>query len=232
MALMQPYFLPYLGYWQLLDSADEFIVYDTVPAPRGGWVNRNRIRLANQVRWLTVPMAHAPLATPIREREVRLDARSRNHLLGQVDAAYRGARFHREGLGLLSDVLTLDAPGLGDFLQRSLRLMADCLGITTPMPRASHLPGPAEGDAQARVIDLCRARGATEYLNLSGGAGLYSPQEFRRHGIELRLRMPSSLDSDDQRLSILDLVMRRSTQEIRDLIDQVRWAPPAPGQRE
>ena len=59
LALMQPYFLPYLGYWQLLAAADQFVLYDEVNYIKGGWINRNRILINGQPSWLTVPLAHA-----------------------------------------------------------------------------------------------------------------------------------------------------------------------------
>ena len=91
-AVMQPYLLPYIGYFQLIAAADVFVVYDDVQYMRGGWINRNRILLNGAPHWLTLPVAHSgEVRTQIRDTRYQLSQAALRKLSGQLDAAYRKA---------------------------------------------------------------------------------------------------------------------------------------------
>ncbi len=227
-ALMQPYFLPYLGYWQLLADVDEFVVYDTAQFVRGSWINRNRIQLGDQVRWLTLPMEHAHHRLPINQRLLARDDGWRGHLLRQVDAAYRGAPHRDVGLDLLEEVLGNPERELGAFLAHSVRAVARRLGVATRVRRASSLSLDPTRRRHQRVLDVCRAVGATEYLNLSGGRSLYDPEAFREAGIALRFQVVPPLADEpetrrDRTLSILDVVMRRERHHVARMLADSAW---------
>ncbi len=231
-ALMQPYFLPYLGYWQLLARADEFIVYDTAQYVRGSWINRNRIRLRDQVRWLTLPVEHAPHRWPINRRRLAPDTGWRRRLVDQAAAAYRAAPHREAGLALLTEILGHRGRDLAPFLVGALRAVAARLAIDTPIRLASALPVDPGVDREQRVIAVCRARGATDYLNLSGGRALYAPEAFRAAGLTLRFRVPPGPPPDrethdDHALSVLDLIMRRDPTQVAALLADSAWAAPA-----
>ncbi len=231
-ALMQPYFLPYLGYWQLLASVEEFVVYDTAQYVRGSWINRNRIRLGDQLRWLTLPMAHASHRQPINQRRLAPDDGWRRALFDRAAAAYSRAPHRDTGLALLDQILSDPERDLCRFLVRALDVVSARLGISTPKRLASTLDLTPPADRQQRVIALCHAVGATDYFNLSGGSTLYSAQDFRAAGLTLHLRvqpdvLPGTPAGDDQALSILDVVMRRDMEQITELLEGARWATPA-----
>ncbi|MEL7209961.1 MAG: WbqC family protein, partial [Actinomycetota bacterium] len=120
---MQPYFLPYVGYWQLLAAVDEFIVYDTVQFSSGGWVNRNRIRVGGEVRWLTVPVARAPLQTPIRERRIAADADWRDRMVRRATSAHPTAPHRDDAIDLLRAVIDPEDDDLTALLVRGLDLV-------------------------------------------------------------------------------------------------------------
>ncbi len=228
-AVMQPYFLPYLGYWRLLASVDEFVAYDDVQYSSGGWVNRNRIRLDGRIVWLTLPLSRAPLATPIADRRLAFDRSTRQHLEARVANAYRRAPHLEVGLELLHEVLRTEESRLGAFLVRSLRLVAERIGIDTPIRAVSEFGVPSAADAQTRVIDVCRRLGASEYYNLAGGRELYASEAFARSGLRLLFPAAASLgQGDDHELSILDLLIRRGPDGAAELVAEAAWDD-APG---
>lgn len=181
---MQPYFMPYAGYLRLFAAADLFVVYDCVQFPRRGWVHRNRLADANgELQWLTLPLQPA-------EREVRIaELRFREGALADFDAqcrrfpALQSPGFSQGGL---REALRDFSGTPVDYLERTLRLACESLGIACRMVRSSSLALPETLRAQDRIVAIVKALGGTRYVNSPGGTGLYSADEFASHGIELR----------------------------------------------
>lgn len=229
---MQPYFLPYLGYWQLVASVDELVVYDTAQYVRSSWMNRNRIRLGGEIRWLTLPVEHAAHRLPVNQRRLAPDDGWRDRLVRQVEAAYRDAPYREAGLAMLTEIVRHPERNLAAFLVHALRVTARRLALDTPIRLESELHHDRTADRESRVLAVCREVGATDYLNLSGGRGLYTPGRFAEAGIILWFRIPSSpprdpVSHDDQTLSILDLVMRRDAQQLSALVADSAWTAAA-----
>ncbi|MBN9531463.1 MAG: WbqC family protein [Alphaproteobacteria bacterium] len=187
-AIMQPYFFPYAGYYRLFAAADVFIVLDSVQFPRRGWVHRNRLRRADgELDWLTLPLSKAPQSAQIRELEFR-----------QVDpgwAAEQRARFPvlitpSDTVRMLIDHALHPAGKPLDHLVAGLRATTRLLGLERPMILASSLEIDPALRAQDLIIALARAVGANGYVNLSGGGDLYTPAVFRDAGLDLQILPP------------------------------------------
>lgn len=229
-ALMQPYLFPYLGYWQLMDAVEVFVVYDTVQYSAGGWINRNRIRYPDAVRWLTVPVARGASHQAIgRQRLAPGFARQRDRMLRALATAYRTAPHRDRGLDLAERGLSAGADGapLLELLLHTLECTRELLGIRAQLRLASGLEHDRSLGREDRVIALSLAAGGTEYLSLSGGRELYSAERFTAQGLRLRFR---EFDAEREggegelALSILDLVMRYDLPELRALLAAARWA--------
>lgn len=229
-ALMQPYFFPYLGYWQMMHAVDTFIIYDTVQFTRG-WMNRNRYRLGGEARWMTLPVTKGTLTAPIHERKLADNFVSvRQKTLRNLSAAYQDAPFSDRGLQLVRDVLGSASAGtpLIDLLRAGLDAVRDLLNITTPLLLASEIPHGEELGRADRVISLVKAVGGTTYYSLSGAKELYSPQHFQESGLSIVFR---SFDEEtesgfgDRALSIVDLVMRYDILELRHMLEDTSWHP-------
>lgn len=186
-AVMQPYFIPYLGYFRLFQAADIFVALDCVQFPRRGFVHRNRLSDAQgRLRYLTLPVAKAPRDTRIDELRFRDTAKT--DLLAQMRKfpALRGEWADNE----LSAWLTnLDRP-VADYLIAGLRLFARRLGVERPTYRSSELGLPPELRGQDRILAIVQAFGASSYVNAPGGRDLYDPEIFRRRGIRLGFLTP------------------------------------------
>jgi hypothetical protein len=188
-AIMQPYFLPYIGYYQLIAAVDLFIVYDNIKYTKKGWINRNRMLLNGRDAIFTVPLKSASDQTHIAEREISPQFDTEK-LLNQIKAAYRLAPHVQDILPLLELIVRYPASNLFEFLLYNLTASCRHLGITTSFRRSSEIAIDHDLKSQDKVLALCNAVGADQYLNASGGQELYQPADFLAHGIELEFIQP------------------------------------------
>ena len=209
---MQPYFLPYIGYFQLIASVDLFIVYDNIEYTKKGWINRNRMLGRDQPVNLSIPLKKGSDFLDIRDRELASDF-SPDKLLAQIASAYRRAPFLAETMTLIEPIVRSDERNLFRYLEQSLARTCEYLGIATEIRRSSTVAIDHGLKAQDKVLALCDAVGATTYVNAIGGAGLYSKDVFRSRGIDLRFirsrpfEYPQLGSEFVPWLSILDVLM-------------------------
>jgi hypothetical protein len=186
-AIMQPYFLPYAGYFRLIAQTDIFVIYDCVQFPRRGWVHRNKLVDAQgQEEWLTLPLSAAPQDTLIRDLAFPEDAASAlaERLRPFPVAARAGAH-----TPLLDRVRRVEGRPV-DYISRLLEETTSLLGLPGNLVRSSSLEVPADFRGQARILEIARRLGATRYLNAPGGRDLYEARAFADAGIELRFLKP------------------------------------------
>lgn len=198
-AVMQPYFFPYAGYFEMMAEVDRFVFLTDVQYIRRGWVNRNRIKQANGngPMYFTVPVAYSPRSTLIKDMRVADSAWVEHHLKSFETAYGKNATDHP----VYRYYSTLGRHGnLCDLLVESTLAMADYLDIRPQIGFSTEFPSSLRG--KDRIIDLCKKYGADVYVNLPGGVQLYAPDEFARHGLGLEFMTPTQLGY----LSILDMV--------------------------
>ena len=181
---MQPYFLPYVGYFQLIAAVDTFVVYDTIKYTKKGWINRNRMLRNGQAATFSLPLRRASDALDIRDREIAPEFR-RQSLLAQVRGAYRRAPQFEPTYALLTGIMANEERNLFRFIEHSIRLLCEHLGLGAAIRRSSDIPTDASLRGQDRVIATCEAVGAARYVNPIGGLDLYSREAFAARGIEL-----------------------------------------------
>jgi hypothetical protein len=214
LAIMQPYFLPYIGYFQLMAAVDKFVLLDDVSFITGGWINRNRIAIKGEAHWFTLPLVKASQNRLISEIEIVDDTVWRRKALRKVELAYGLAPFASQILPFFQGLLGEARGPLSGFLFRQLRQVADYIGITAIIEPTSAIYPKRGRTGQDRILDICAREGATSYLNLPGGRSLYDTELFAGAGIDLRFLDPN-LETLALRysgtqgpiLSILDLLM-------------------------
>jgi hypothetical protein len=197
-AIMQPYFLPYAGYFRLLSQSDLFVIYDCVQFPRRGWVHRNRVRdRSGELRWLTLPLAYAPQDTRIDALAFADDA--------SAQMAERLAPFDldRPELADLLDLLRRPEGRAVDYIVAVMEAVCQRLDIPWRTVRSSTLDVSPELRGQDRILEIARRLGAERYLNAPGGRDLYDPVAFADAGVELSFLPTYDGPSDSilQRLS-------------------------------
>jgi hypothetical protein len=183
-AIMQPYFVPYAGYFRLLAATDLFILYDCVQFPRRGWVHRNRLPdAAGSLDWLTLPLAKAPRGVIIRDLAFRADARE--VLAASCRRFPLLAHPRPDPHGMIEAIHDLTGTPL-DYIERLLRRAAGALGLPWHAMRSSNLAIPPEVPREERILAISRAVGADTYVNPPGGRALYDPTRFSTEGVALR----------------------------------------------
>jgi hypothetical protein len=184
-AIMQPYFLPYIGYFQLIAAVDTFVVYDNIKYTKKGWINRNRLLSNGRDVMFSLPLKQDSDALDVVQRELAADF-NRAKLLNQLRGAYAKAPYFPQTWPLLERLISYPQGNLFRFIHYSLEQLCAYLGITTPIRIASEIDIDHGLKAQDKVLALCQALGAQTYVNAIGGTELYSKEAFRAVGIDLR----------------------------------------------
>ena len=227
LAIMQPYFVPYAGFFRLFD-VDVFVELTDAQFPKGGWVNRNRATtLTGEEDWLTLPLAKAPLDTEIREIQFAPGAEALWEKQTRRFKAFNNRMVLNEGLRGKEKIYDTDT--LAEDLRNITKFSKPGLAIGYALGRAtrelklinhawedSRLLGiPKDLKGQDRVLAICEHLKATEYINAPGGIALYDLEGFKRRGIKLKILAPY----EGNMLSILDRLSFESPEEIRKEID-------------
>ena len=186
LAVMQPYYLPYAGYFRLFAAADLVVFFDCVQFPRRGWLHRNQLcDSVGAPQWLTLPLEKAPQDVLIRDLRFRVGA-----------AADMAAQFRRfpalatpAAAPLRAAMSDLSGTPL-DHIERLLHLAARQLGLPWRVLRSSSLDIDPALRGQDRILAIATRLGAGCYLNPPGGRGLYEPARFAEAGIALRFLPP------------------------------------------
>ena len=213
LAVMQPYLFPYVGYFQLVAAVDRFVFYDDVHYIKGGWINRNRLLLSQQVSWFTFPLCDASSNRKINQAHVQPNGTWRRKLLASVRQSYGRAPFFEPAFALLAEIVASGETSLSVLARQSVVSVARYLGLGTEFVVSTGRYGNEALRGAERVLDICRQEGATEYHNLPGGTALYSDEAFSAAGVELRFIEPvlveyGQLDQPFKPdLSILDVLM-------------------------
>lgn len=182
-AIMQPYFFPYAGYFRLLARSELFVIYDCVQFPRRGWVHRNQLPDVNGVpQWLTLPLLKASQDVLIRDLQFPPDARAilaerlQPFPLPSHDPAVKA-----ELMGVLLDT----KQNVVDYIVSTLAFVARHLGLPWTVIRSSSLEVPESFRGQDRIIEIARRVGTRRYINPPGGRDLYDAEAFARQGMAL-----------------------------------------------
>lgn len=220
-AIMQPYFFPYLGYWQLLAAVDTFVILDDVNYINRGWINRNRIAINGEPSWLTVPLQGASQNKYICDIDIASDDGWKKRLQRTLATAYAKAPQSANVLALFEQWLAQADGDLSAALHRSITQVAESLDIKTTIIPSSRIYPKGDLKGADRILDICRREGASVYVNPPGGKELYDAAMFREAGIELLFLQPDlhqdelrSGASDGSVLSILDSMMHNSEGEL------------------
>jgi len=224
-AVMQPYFFPYLGYFQLIHASERFVFYDDVNFIKNGWINRNRFLFEGAPRYFTIPLAGASPFTLIRDIRVQpSDQPWRRKLVETMRVAYKGAPHRDEGMGLLEGTLAIESDAIADFARHSVKSVMEYLGLDRETIDSSARYGNESLHGEARILDICRREAASVYVNAPGGRPLYDSSRFRAAGVELRF-VDGRLDAYPQQapafvpgLSILDAIMHCPRARVAEML--------------
>lgn len=220
LAIMQPYFFPYLGYWQLIHAVDRFVIYDDVNYIKGGWVNRNRILINGEPSYFTIPLQQASAYKRICDLSILPAVSWCDKMVKMVSNTYRKAPFFADVFPVFEKIIRYQADNLSDYLVYQLQTLSQFMGITTEFVATSRCYQNSYLSGQVRVLDICEREGAAVYINPQGGQGLYDGGSFRDAGINLEFIVMRILPYKQRSagfipyLSIIDALMEIGTDEI------------------
>ena len=213
LAIMQPYFFPYIGYWQLIRAVNRFVIYDDVNYIKGGWINRNRILINGEPAYLTVPLHQPSPFKRICDTTLTPSSSWRDRRVKMVEITYRKAPSFAVVFPVVERLIRHETDSLPDYLVHQLRTLSAFMGINTEFVLSSRCYENSNLPGQARVLDICRREGAKIYINPLGGQELYDRQAFRDFGIDLRFIAMRSFPYQQRSkrfvpyLSIIDALM-------------------------
>ena len=229
LGMMQPYFFPYLGYWQLMNLVDEYIIYDDVNFIKRGWIHRNRIKMNQGAVQFSISIRKVSQNKKINELYLNMNDDSRDKLLLTFQCAYSKAPYYEEVAALLKDILYCGKENLAAFLAYANRKTAEYMGITTKILSATEMGLDHRHHGQDRILDVCKDRGIERYIIAIGGKELYDQESFSKINCELKfLRMDEDIHYPQGKgtflpsLSILDVLVYNSQEEVKDLLARYR----------
>ncbi len=225
-AIMQPYFLPYIGYLQLMNAVEKFVLYDDVNYINKGWINRNRILVSGKEYLFTIPLKEASQNKLINEIYLSDDPKWRGKLLKTFEQAYKKSPFYLTAFAVTEKIINLDAEKVSDWIASSFAILTDCLGIQTDIVLSSSIYQNTYLKGQERILDICQQEKADHYINPIGGTGLYDKSIFDKAGIQLNFLKSKPLIYSQFKnefvpwLSIVDIMMFNDIPTIQGILNE------------
>jgi hypothetical protein len=249
LAVMQPYFFPYIGYYQAIAAVDKYILYDRLAYIEGGWVHRNRCLIVHGApTYFAVLTQRKSPFKKINEIELESGSLWRRKMLKFLWHNYRRAPFFDAVYPLIEQIILSDTRYLTEINTRSIIEVARFLGVTTEITTETsrfadleskltfpdehlkdqfpHLKVPTPERMVIRVLEMCRIEGSKTYVNAIGGQTLYIKDEFARYGIDLQfikcgdIRYQQTTDVFHPNLSIIDVLMNCGRDQTRALLNE------------
>jgi len=189
---MQPYFAPYLGYFQLIKEVDLFIFYDDVNFITRGWINRNYITINNDLKKFTIPLKKPSQNKLINEIEVNWDCKEMKKLIKTFEYNLKNKP---KANYIINKVIESKPTTISDMAILSITLICKELGIKTKFEKSSNLNYTKTKDKVLNLVEICKENGFSNYVNAEGGQKIYTKKEFSDHGINLQFLKGTSTPS-------------------------------------
>jgi hypothetical protein len=225
LAIMQPYFFPYIGYFQLIKAVDTFVIYDDVSYMKSGWINRNSILINNKKSFVTINLKNASSFKLINQIDI---GNNKEKVLKSINFSYAKAPFFKETFHIVNGIINYGNNNLAKFAANSVKTIAEYLDLKTGFLVSSNIEKNNTLKGQEKVIDICKRLRAREYINAIGGTRLYSKEKFHDNGIILRFLESRSaeykqLDNEFiPSLSIIDVLMFNSREKVKEMLKEYK----------
>lgn len=224
--IMQPYIFPYIGYFQLINAVDCFVIYDNIQYTKKGWINRNRILSNGKDEYFTLPLLKGSDFLDVMDRHLSADwHKEKGKLLNKIKENYRKAPHFNDVINLIEDCFNYSSTNLFDFIFNALNKTLDYLSIKTKILVSSTLSVNHHLKAEEKVIAICKELHATTYINPIGGTELYSKEHFLKESIHLQFIKADNIQYKQfynefiPFLSIIDVMMFNSKPEITNYLN-------------
>lgn len=226
-AIMQPYFFPYLGYWQLINAVDQFVLYDNIKFTKKSWIRRNRLLINGVESLFTLPIKNDSDSLDIRERILSDSFEiEREKILNKIKHAYKRAPQYHEVFPIIENCFRYENKNLFHFIHYSIETVVKYLDIDTRIHISSSIDMDHSLANKDRVIATCKALSEQIYINSIGGQSLYNKTFFLESGVKLQFLQTHLLDYKQfdhdfiANLSIIDVMMFNSKEKVKELLNQ------------
>jgi hypothetical protein len=211
-AIMQPYFCPHIGYFQLVNAVDLFVFYDDVQYIKRGYINRNTLK--NDLKF-TVPVSNASTKKRIHEVEINWDNEFFNKFPKTVRNLYAKCPNYEEVSSILNSLFSERPKRISDLAINSIISFSEYMGIKTKFLKSSSITYNKTKDKALNLINICKTLNFSKYVNSIGGLELYDQNFFKKHGVELQFLKGSRTNS------IIDVCISNSTTDINDTLNNI-----------
>lgn len=226
-AIMQPYFMPYIGYFQLINAVDIFVVYDNIEFSKKGWINRNRILMNGAAAFFTIPLKKDSDFLYIEQRSLSgsypID---KIKIINKIKELYKKAPEFNNVFPLIETIFSYSEDNLFKFIHNSIKVLCHYLEIKTDIVIGSSLSINHSLKSQDKVIEICKKLNTIQYFNPIGGIELYSKTDFKENNIQLNFIKSRNIiykQFDEEFvawLSIIDVMMFNNQDEIKQMLNQ------------
>ena len=229
-AIMQPYLFPYIGYFQLINAVDKFIIYDDVTFIKQGWINRNRILGNGRAMMFTVPIRSLSSYTLIKDTEIIEYQKWKKKFLKTLHQYYSKARYFKNTMALIRGILEPEETHIGKLVSLSIKEVCCWAGIETEILESSTIYKNTHLKGQKRILDICVLEGAKQYINTIHGRALYSKEVFKKKWIQLNILKTNAIEYKQFEnqfvpdLSIIDVFMFNSMESIKEFLNEYELA--------
>ena len=224
LGIMQPYFFPYIGYWQLINAVDKYVIYDDVNFIKNGWICRNRILMNGTPHYFSLHTFGASSNLLINEVRVSSDKVLRNKMLKTLRTCYGKAPYFQDVYPLVEEILIYEEDNLARFLTNSITKVCSYIGVDTEIIVSSSIKKDNTLKGQQKVLQICNIIKVKEYINAVGGQSLYSKEDFLKNKVELKFLISKPFLYKQFKteflpdLSIIDVMMFNSKSEIKEIL--------------
>lgn len=225
LAIMQPYFLPYIGYWQLVNAVDTFVLLDDVNFIKKGYINRNYILLNGKSHLFSIPIEKISQNKLIKDTKLKFNNKDKENFLKTIIMAYKKAPYFSYVYPILEDIIFNDDNDLTSYIKYSIDKVNSYLDIKTEILISSQINKNNTLKSQDRIIEINKLLNASHYINAIGGQNLYDKSIFKQNDIELYFINTNDIiykqltNEFVPNLSIIDVLMFNSESEAQLMLD-------------
>lgn len=229
-AVMQPYFFPYIGYYQLARMVDTFVLYDNVEFTKSGWIHRNRILMNGKIKYISLSLRKDSDYKMIGERRIAsiFFEKNRGKIIRQIENSYRNSEQFSTVMPVIYEAMSSNQNNLYDYLYHSIRVIFNYLNIRPRVIRSSEVDLYHQLPASKKLIAFCDFYGANRLINPIGGIKLYDRSEFLENGIKLSFLESTQINYSNEdgevptHLSIIDVLMNNSRDQIETMLNNFK----------
>lgn len=221
---MQPYFMPYIGYWQLINAVDIFVILDDVNYIKKGWINRNRILINGQEKFFVISLEKVSQNKKINELDIFQPEQTKKNLWEKIELSYRRADEYYSMSKLMERIVYDRSIRISKYIENSIRCICKEFDIDTKIMVSSEIVKDNCLTGHDRILEICKRLGGDLYINLVGGKKLYDRAFFQSNEMVLKFLVPGDVvyrqgeEKFHPNLSFIDMLYWNSKEQIKNYL--------------